>query len=301
MAKKSTAKKSMSKNRMSIKRSEKRKVWMGVSSALLVTSAAASGAVNASDMQTVNDSVPTVTASSVAVSFAALGEGGAGEGEGEGEGEGGTTADLRTDDAAFLARIGLMRGHLWVGIKLYREGHLAMAKTHMKHPKDELYAGLEPVFKARGVDGFAEELAVLADAVNNEKGDEAVESSYELLLKAITASEGIDSMTTKDALVSISQMIRTAADEYAIGVKSGEIVNVHEYQDAYGFTEIAIERLDRLSEAQQQEAASDIARTKELLLELRTLWPTVNPQGTVEGDASALYGAAARIELRALN
>lgn len=296
MAKKSMAKKCMSKNRTVTKGFEKRKVWLGVGSALLVTTAAASGAVNASDMQTVNDSVPTVTASSAAVSFA-LGEGGAGEGEGEG----GTTADLRTDEAAFLARIGLMRGHLWVGIKLYREGHLAMAKTHMKHPKDELYAGLEPVFKARGVEGFAEELTVLANAVNNEKGDEAVESSYEILLEAITASEGIDNMTAKDALVSISQMIRTAADEYAIGVKSGKIVNVHEYQDAYGFTEIAIERLERLNEKQQAQAADDIAKTKDILINLRTLWPTVNPQGDVEGDASHLYGAAARIELRAMN
>lgn len=282
--------KSTSKNRF-----EKRKVWMGVSSALLITSAAASGAANTSAMQTVNDAVPTVVASNAAVSFAALGEGGAGEGEG------GTTADLRTDDAAFLARIGLIRGHLWVGIKLYREGHLAMAKTHMKHPKDELYAGLEPVFKARDVDGFAEELTLLADAVNNEKGDEAVESSYKALLKAITASEGIDKMTAKDALVSISQMIRTAADEYAIGVKSGKIVNVHEYQDAYGFTEIAIERLERLNEEQQAQAADDIAKTKDILIRLRTLWPTVNPQGDVEGEASHLYGAAARIELAAMN
>jgi hypothetical protein len=286
----------MLKKSMSKKRFEKRKVWTSVGSALLVSTATAG-----TGMAQADDNAFVAPASSIAVSYAALGEG-MGEGEGgEGEGEGATQADLRTDNAAYLARLGLIRGHLWVGIKLYREGHIEMSKTHMKHPKDELYAGLEPVFKARGVEGFAEELSTLADAVNNEKGDNAVEKAYDNLLEAITQSEGMSVMTAKEALVSISQMIRTAADEYAIGVKKGEVVNVHEYQDAYGFTEIAIERLERLSEAQQQEAAGDIARTKELLLELRTLWPTVNPQGNVEGDASALYGTAARIELAAMN
>ena len=278
---------------MSKKRFETRKVWAGVGTALLATRAATATAVQ--------DDAETLSAlSSNVVSYSAMSLGEGGEG-GEGEGEGSASVDLSTDNAAYLAHLGLIRGHLWGGLKLYREDHIAMAKTHMKHPEDELYAGLPPVFKARGVGGFAKELSTLAEAVNNEQGDEAVEAAYEQLLKAITKSEGMSAMTAKETLLSISQMIRTAADEYAIGVKKGEIVNVHEYQDAYGFTEIAIERLERLSDEQKKQAASDIANTKALLLELRTLWPTVNPQGDVEGDASHLYGAAARIELSALN
>lgn len=272
---------------MSKKCFEKRKVWASVGSALIATSVAA----HADDQISVS---PTVSSS--AISFYAMGEG-----EGEGEGEGTATADLSTDNAAYLAQLGLMRGHLWVGMKLYREGHLAMAKTHMKHPKDELYAGLEPVFKARNVQGFAEELSTLADAVNNEKGDEAVESAYGELLSAMDASESMHTMTAKEALMSISQMIRTAADEYAVGVKKGDVVNVHEYQDAFGFTEIAIERLEHLSDEQKESAAGDIETAKAILLKLRTLWPTVDPKGMVEGEASSLYGAAARIELAALN
>ncbi|MBV35237.1 MAG: hypothetical protein CMP47_07230 [Rickettsiales bacterium] len=280
---------------MSSKSFEKRKVWMSVGTALLATSVTAASA----DGQEAFDSV-SASASMMSVSAAALNEGEGGEGEG-GEGEGSAKADLRTNNAAYLARLGLIRGHLWVGIKLYQEGHLAMAKTHMKHPKDELYAGLEPVFEARGVSGFAKELSALADAVNNELGDEAVNSAYAELLKAIDRSENLESKSAKEALISISQMIRTAADEYAIGVKKGAIVNVHEYQDAYGFTGIAIERLERLTAEQQKQAAEDIERTKQLLLELRTLWPKVNPEGSVEGDAASLYGTAARIELMALN
>lgn len=281
---------------MSKKRFEKRKVWAGVGTALLATSAATTTADPIDNSKTLS----ALSSSVISYSAMSLGEGGEG-GEGEGEGEGATKADLTTDNAAYLARLGLIRGHLWVGIKLYREGHLAMAKTHMKHPEDELYAGLEPVFKARGVEGFANELSALADAVNHEQGDEAVEKAYATLTDAISGAETMNQMTAKEALLSISQMIRTAADEYAIGVKKGEIVNVHEYQDAYGFTEIAIERLERLNDEQKQQAQSDIESTKAILIKLRTLWPTVNPQGDIEGDASHLYGAAARIELSALN
>ncbi|AOE50823.1 hypothetical protein [Kangiella sediminilitoris] len=266
---------------------EKRKVWAGVGSALIATSVAAQP----------SDNLTVTPVTSTVVSFSSMGEG---EG-GEGEGEGSAKVDLRTDNSAYLARLGLIRGHLWVGMKLYREGHLAMAKTHMKHPEDELYAGLAPVFKARGVEGFADELSVLADAVNNEEGDKAVESAYRHLVAAISKSEQMEDRTAKEALLSISQMIRTAADEYAIGVKSGEVVNVHEYQDAYGFTEIAIQRLEQLSDEQKMQAASDIESTKNWLMELRSLWPTVDPKGNVEGDAKHLYGASARIELAALN
>ena len=273
---------------------EKRKIWLGVSSALLATTVASA------DLEA-NSDVSAHTQLNAGISSVALlsaGEGGEG---GEGEGGEGGNIDLAKDNAAYLAQLGLIRGHLWVGYKLYQEGHIDMAKTHMKHPEDELYAGIEPVFKARQVDGFAKELQILADAVNGEKGDAAVKKAYQALQNQIAKSERIEDKSARDVLISISLMIRTAADEYAIGVKNGDVVNVHEYQDAYGFTEIAIERLDSINSEQQQLAAKDIENTRQWLLELRDLWPTVDPHGKLEGDASHLYGAAARIELAAMN
>ncbi|ACV25704.1 hypothetical protein [Kangiella koreensis] len=273
---------------------EKRKIWLGVSSALLATSVA-STEVDAKSLPSDGNQLVTAISS---VSLLSVGEGGEGE---AGEGEGGTNIDLAKDDAAFLAQLGLIRGHLWVGYKLYQEGHIDMAKTHMKHPEDELYAGLKPVFEARKVNGFANELQTLAKAVNEEKGEAAVKKAYRALQSRITQSEEIQVKSARDILLSISLMIRTAADEYAIGVKKGDVVNVHEYQDAFGFTEIAIERLDSISSEQQELAQDDIANTRQWLLELRELWPSVDPKGKLEGDASHLYGAAARIELAAMN
>lgn len=268
---------------------EKRKVWAAVGTAMstaLVTSAS----VNAqpADYNFSNDQVSHIVAPFE-------GEGG----EGEGEGAGGV--DLRTNDAAFLAQLGLIRGHLHVGKQLFDQGHLAMAKTHMKHPKDELYAGLEPAFTARNLPGFASELTVLANSVLNDMGEAAVNAAYTQLLEAIAANEPLQQTSVNDVLMSISNMLLVAGEEYDIGVKQGEIVNVHEFQDAYGFTRMALARLDRLSAEQQANHATAIAEVREILQSLPELWPTITPTGRIEGDSSHLYGAAARIELAAMN
>lgn len=95
-------------------------------------------------------------------------------------------------------------------------------------------------------------------------------------------------------------MVRTSADEYAIGVVEGEISNTHEYQDALGFVEVARQRLAGLTDAQRAAGPDAIAEVREQLTQIESLWPSLDPQGQVDGTASLLYGAAARIQLAAL-
>lgn len=268
---------------------EKRKIWLAVGAAVLTTSTTSAVA----QPQTFDHAMTATTMNFVAPL--------AGQGGGEGEGEGSGQLDLRTNDAAYLAQLGLIRGHLYVGKQLYDEGHLAMAKTHMKHPKDELYSALVPAFTARKVAGFADELQQLADAVNNDEGAAAVNAAYDKLLTAISASENISEHSVKAVLLSLSSMLLTAAEEYDLGIQQGKVVNVHEFQDAYGFTTIAKARFANLTAAQIEANQAAIDEVKEVLEGLPGLWPTITPTGAIEGDASALFGAAARIELATLN
>ncbi|CAB0150218.1 hypothetical protein PSI9734_00779 [Pseudidiomarina piscicola] len=264
---------------------EKRKVWLAVSAAVL-----GSSVVHADGIDT---NAPHPHTMSVVAPF----EGGGGEGEGEGSG----SVDLRTNDSAYLAHLGLIRGHLYVGKKLYDEGHLTMAKTHMKHPEDELYAALIPAFTARQVPGFGAKLSNLADAVNGELGEAAVNAAYKDLMTAITTAEAVTEKSVKAVLMSLSTMLLTAAEEYDLGVEQGTVVNVHEFQDAYGFTQIAHARINELSAAQREQNSDAIAEVEALLKDLPNLWPTITPEGVVEGDSSTLYATAARIELATLN
>lgn len=232
----------------------------------------------------------------------AHGEGGeGGEGEG-GEGEGGAAADPATDDIAYLTQLGLIRGHLLVGHQLYQEGHTELAQTHMKHPESELYAAIMPAFAARGAQGFAESLSALSEAVNNDAGTEAVNTAYQQVITDIADSEqkvADDSHSPANQLKLASELLKLAGEEYAMGIVDGEVIKVHEYQDAYGFTQIAKALVNDIA-TDNESARKTIDKAKGYLADLEGLWPTLVPIESVAGDASQLYGSAARIEILAL-
>lgn len=259
---------------------EKKKVWMGVSSALATT-------LIASPIAATPLTQPHAAPSLLMAAPMAEGEMAAPE------------IDLTTNDTAFLTQLGFIRGHLWVGMTLYEQGHLDMAKTHMKHPGDELYNGLIEAFDARNLPGFAEPLEALADSVLNDKDSSTVQQRYSALLDAISANEPIANMSAKDVILSVSSMLMVAADEYAIGIQDGHVANVHEYQDALGFKEIALNRLNRINEQEAQQADEAITETRNVLNNLEALWPTTTPEGDIKGKPSRIYGAASRIELEA--
>lgn len=227
-------------------------------------------------------------------------------GEGEGEGEGGKASILR-DDALYLARLGLIRGHLNVGVDLYRNGHANAAATHMKHPADELYTGLKPALEVRGAPGFADALQQLAERVESGADVDAVEQAFaavEAGVEAAAAAVPADKRTDADTRFGvIVQLLRTAAQEYAVAFDNGSVVNAHEYQDALGFVRVARSLIETMAEDSTQlqregvEAAVRVAR--EQLDAIDDLWPELVPPERLDRDPSRLFGATARIELAA--
>lgn len=266
---------------------EQRKLWRAVGLAL-TTSAVAGSSIYLAPSSPATAATPALTPAMML--FQA--------GEGDEGGEGGQKVDLATNDAAYLAHLGLLRGHLWVGMQLYRDGHIEMAKTHMKHPKDELYAALLPSFKARQVDGFASQLEALTEAVTQQQPAAQVEAKYAQLETAITSVEQSSQKSVRSHLLALSSMLRSAAAEYKLGLDPNQPM-LHEYQDAAGFTQIAIARLTQLQQAELNEAEQE-AMTKALryIEQLPELWPRLD-QIESSQDSSLLYGVAARIELLA--
>ncbi|WP_045855533.1 hypothetical protein [Teredinibacter purpureus] len=220
----------------------------------------------------------------------------------EGEGEGASdAAGLETDDLAYLTQLGLMRGHLYVGYSLYQADHVEHAKTHMKHPKSELYAAIEPAFAARGVAGFATELQRLASLVGAGAEKSIVAHAYNELMEAIGhAEQGVNTQAQTSAmqLKRVVELLRVAGEEYAIAVVDGQLSNAHEYQDALGFTTIA-KQLIASGRTQEGDAGEASAKAARIIDELAAMWPSLIPPLTLDTDAGALYGAAAKIELLA--
>lgn len=213
-------------------------------------------------------------------------------------------------DAAYLVRLGLMRGHLLVGHELYGLGALDAARTHSKHPTDELYADMDNEFAARGTTGFAARLEAHATA---SQGDDAaaVGGAYTALTAAIGTREAAVSPSAPMIAEVVVELLREAAKEYAIGVVDGRLANAHEYQDAYGFTQVALAWAVRGGETD----AAVFAPIAERIRSLADMWPGLAPPDEVgiprpgsanglpparDSQAARLYGAAAEVEIHAL-
>jgi len=200
-------------------------------------------------------------------------------------------------DKIYLTQIGLMRGHLYVGIELYKNGHLDNAKRHMKHPKSELYADIIPTFKAKGSSGFASELEELALAVEDEKDFNLISIKYKNLTDAITVNESYIKKSTESLNERISlvvSLLEVAAEEYAIGIVNGNVKNKFEYQDALGFTAIAKNILTNSVATNKEEV---IKKDKVLLIldGLFYLWPSLVPDEKIAGDSKTILNAITKI------
>ena len=220
---------------------------------------------------------------------------------GEG-GEGGARVDpdAAPDDATYLAALGFMEGHLAAGVALYRAGETTLAKTHTQHPKDEIYPTLAPMMTARGFAGFEGELAALADAVAANAPVSEVEALLETLLKATAAASeiGASDRAQLDALVTLS---RTAANEYAVGVVDAKVVDLPEYQDAWGFLKIVKQRAEILSGDGEEDVAKAAKSIVGAVAETETAFGGVAADAPLSAGSDVLFGAAARIEIATLS
>ena len=221
---------------------------------------------------------------------------GAAEEGGEG-GEGASSADSIASDAVYLGQLGFIRGHLMVGVELYREGDAANSETHMKHPESEIYAELVPALEARNAPGFGEQMGALAVTVEQRRPLAEVEAAYQTLLAGISAAEQAVTTVTPRLLGDvIVDLVSTAAAEYDIAVGDNLVLeNAHEYQDSFGFMRVAYSVLERM---EGSGANADVTRRiREHMDSIFPAWTGLVPPERLHTEPSVIYGAASRIEL----
>lgn len=204
------------------------------------------------------------------------------------------STELARDNAAFLERLGLIRGHLHAGHALYVDGKPDMARTHMKHPRDELYADLVPAIEARALSPFDAELNSLKNAVDSGAPGDDVTAAWREVDGAIERIERATGATPQEELLAIAAMLDMAAEEYAIGVVDGVVDNVHEYQDAWGFTQVALERVGQIASTTDVEREAT-AEAGVAISSLEDLWPNLDPKVRLEVRSERITGAADRI------
>lgn len=219
----------------------------------------------------------------------------AGEG-GEG-GEGGASEEAM-DDVGFLVALGLVEGHMTVGVELAKLGAAEHSLTHMKHPQDEIYADLEPAINARNASGFAEELAAVADLVHSGADSAEIATAFAALQGAIDKTGSPE--TAQDRAMTIVKLVRIASEEYAVGRDGDKVTDPHEYQDAWGFVQASKRLLAKAPQAEKDAHQAAYAEIQTHLDALDPAWPDLTGASPVDFDPTLLAAAAARIELVAL-
>jgi len=162
-------------------------------------------------------------------------------------------------------RVAFMSGHVQAGIALYRAGAPDQAAAHLLHPVSETHAAERAGLKKLGFDQSI--FVAVSEAL--EAGKPA--SEIEEQLKAAQAN--LAKMQRKaggDPVDIINFLLDTIVEEYDNGVNKGEITDAGEYQDAYGFTIIAVRIAKKMDHPKKKEISQALAK-------LKRSWPKEGP------------------------
>ena len=146
--------------------------------------------------------------------------------------------------------------------------------------------------KERKPPEFAGQLAALADAMESGAGDQAVDAAFAEVSTALDAAAESD----RAKLRAIAELASIAAEEYGEGVVDGKLLELHEYQDAWGFLQIAQDYAKSLTASQDAKVAKIAQTSLEQLTWLEGSFKGLVQPTEIGTDPSDLYVAAARIE-----
>lgn len=156
-------------------------------------------------------------------------------------------------------RLAFMTGHVEAGLALYRAGESAMAAKHLLHPVSETHAAERIGLDALGFDGDL--FTTVADALDKHIPAQQIEP---LLLAAEQNLASVAARAGGDVREIIAFLMDTVAEEYAIGVRDGVVSDPGEYQDAFGFTRVAIARSSALNDAVRSSVQMRLAALLEI-------------------------------------
>ena len=162
-------------------------------------------------------------------------------------------------------RVAFMSGHVQAGIALYRAGAPDQAAPHLLHPVSETHQA-----ERAGIDALGFDQSIF---ISVSEALEAGKPASEIEPQLRAAEANLAKMQKKaggDPAEIIRFLMDTVVEEYAIGVNKGEITDPGEYQDAYGFTIIAVRLAKRMDNPKNKELRQALAR-------LKNTWPKTGP------------------------
>lgn len=143
------------------------------------------------------------------------------------------------DNLDIFEKLGLLEGHLIIGMALMDAKMPKDALPHFGHPVKEIYEYLEPVLKARNVPDFKADLVDLEAKAKATPPDPKLAEAYAGVMRKVEALRATipAAMLNSQAFTvhAIALMMKASADDLGESIEKGVIANPVEYHDAMGF------------------------------------------------------------------
>ncbi|MCB1508531.1 MAG: hypothetical protein KDI98_07225 [Hyphomicrobiaceae bacterium] len=167
-------------------------------------------------------------------------------GEGGEGGEGGVDPGLAAEDpVAYGVSLAVIEAHYLAGLAAYEAGETEEGAEMFAHGYSEIYADMEEVYLARGVDGLEgallDAVAKAGDGAPGEEVSEAAQHVLALLEAAEATAPASDDALRTEAAIIVELIDRTAAQYLSARTGGSE----EAFLDGYGFAAAAQRRADQ--------------------------------------------------------
>lgn len=215
--------------------------------------------------------------------------------EGGESGEAGLT-DEATPEAAVLAELMVVEGHMLAARDLYEKGQKDLAVELSRHPKEE--GTLDTLGKEMEAKQAAD-MAAASEAFSETMAKGASQTEVDQSLTALTqVFNGIAATHASEIRArfdAVTLLLKAAAGEYEGSLKDGAVEDVMAWHEARSFVTLAREALQDLAATPKWTAAANkaLAATREA----DAAFGDPMAETLLAGDPQILLGVAARVEL----
>jgi len=217
-------------------------------------------------------------------------------GEGGESGEGAALEGL-SPDVSFLTILGQFEATHRIVAGLVANDDPATAKLHLEQSHHAFYEDIAEGLTERGDPSFEAQADQFAEAIesgaDNATTTELADTVIGIIHRTVHGSK------PADVMAAARQLVLIAAGDFEGGVEDGMVVEPQEYRDAWGFANVAEAWLAVVADHADTKVAAAGDAAVRAMQPTAALFDGLDATET-DGDASVLYGAAARIEIAAL-
>ena len=210
-------------------------------------------------------------------------------------GEAGTTANASTD-AAYLAKLGIVEGHMLAARDLYALGQKADAVALSTRPQEEgTLVDLVRQITDHGAADPSVIIAAFTAAMAKDASLAEVDAELTAVAQAFAAAAAVEADEVRARFDAVVLLLKAAADEYSASIENGAVADVMGWYEAHSFVALARQRLTDLAALPLSAAAS--AKASAALTEADAAFGDPTSATPVVGDPQILLGIAAKVEL----